>query len=122
MAKLTVNPTPTEQVIAKASAEVAVTDARGRTIRLKKPGVLAQYRLIEILGESAKNEVYVGMVLPLIYVCEIDGDQVAQPNTKREVDGLIQRLDEDGIAAVMNGVQSHFGSVDPEADQAALKK
>lgn len=122
MAKLTVNPSPTEQVIAKASAEVTVTDARGRTIRLKKPGVLAQYRLIEILGESAKNEVYVGMVLPLIYVCEIDGDQVAQPNTKREVDVLIQRLDEDGIAAVMNGVQSHFGSVDPEADQAALKK
>lgn len=122
MTKLTVNPTPTEQVIAKASAEVTVHDARGRAITLKKPGVLAQYRLIEILGESAKNEVYVGMVLPLIYVCEIDGDQVAQPNSKREVEGLIQRLDDDGIAAVMNGVQSHFGSVDPGADKAALKK
>lgn len=121
MTKLTVNPTPTEQVIAKASAEVTVHDARGRAITLKKPGVLAQYRLIEMMGDSAKNEVYMSVVTPLIFVSAIDGDAVAMPANKREVEALIQRLDEEGVAAVVNGVQEHFGQTDPEKDKAALK-
>lgn len=112
---------PSAQIIAKANAEAIVTDARGRTIKLKKPGVLAQYRLIEALGDSAKNEVYMGMVLPLIFISEIDGDVVFQPNTKREVEALIQRLDEEGISAVSLGVQEHFGKSDPDADKATLK-
>lgn len=120
--KLTVNETPTEQIIAKANAEVSVTDDSGRVITLKKPGVLAQYRLVEVVGaEAAKNEVYMGMVLPLIFVSMIDGNTLQQPRTKGEVDALIQRLDESGIAAVMKGVQDNFGNADPEADKAALK-
>lgn len=119
--KVTINP-PSEQVIAKAGEEVSVTDSRGRVIRLKKPGVLAQYRMIEALGESAKNEVYTAMVLPLIFVTAIDSEIVYQPSTKREIEALIQMLDEEGISAVVSSVQSHFGATDPEADKAALKK
>ena len=114
--------TPTEQLVKASTAEFTLSDSKGRSIVLKKPGVLAQYRLIEILGDSAKNEVYMGMVLPLIYVSAIDGAQVMQPSTKREIEALISRLDEEGIAAVMNGVQEHFGSSDPEKDKEQLKK
>lgn len=121
MAKLTVNPSPSAEVVAKATAETSVTDARGRVITLKKPGVLAQYRLVELMGDSAKNEVYMGMVLPLIFVTAIDGDAVTQPRGKREVEALIERLDEDGISAVSVAVQKHFGPSDPEADKDALK-
>lgn len=121
MASVTLNPTPSQEVLAP-KLEIDVTDSRGRIIKLKKPGVLAQYRLIEILGDSAKNEVYMGMVLPLIYVTSIDGDAVHQPASKPQVEALIQQLDEDGIAAVMVGVQENFGQQDPEADKAALKK
>ncbi|MHB8914414.1 MAG: hypothetical protein ACYC4K_01225 [Thiobacillus sp.] len=113
---------PSEQLIKQASAEVSVTDSKGRAIVLKKPGVLAQYRLIEVLADSAKNEVYMGMVLPLIYVASLDGVPVMQPANKREVEALISRLDEEGIAAVMEGVQSNFGRSDAEADKDALKK
>lgn len=113
--------TPSAQVIAQANAEVIVTDASDRTIKLKKPGVLAQYRLIDALGESAKNRVYTSMVLPLIFVAEIDGEPVSVPNTKLEIEALIQRLDEAGINAVNKGVAEHFGGGDPEADKAALK-
>lgn len=121
MAKLTVNPTPSAEAVAKAVAETSVPDARGRVITLKKPGVLAQYRLVELMGDSAKNEVYMGMVLPLIFVTAIDGDAVTQPRSKREVEALIERLDEDGISAVSVAVQEHFGPSDPETDKAALK-
>lgn len=118
--KVTLN--PSDQIVQQAKAEVTVSDERGRVIKLKKPGVLAQFRLIEALGETAKNEVYMGMVLPLIFVTAIDDDPVYQPASKREVEALIQQLDEDGIAAVMAGVQANFGKTDPEADKAALKK
>jgi hypothetical protein len=122
MTKVTLNETPPSvQVVAKASAASETIDPRGRIISLKKPGVLAQFRLIEALGDTAKNEVYVSMVLPLIFVCAIDGDPVTPPTRKSEVEALIQRLDEDGIATVMEAVKANYGSSDPEADKAALK-
>ena len=112
---------PSEELIAKASAEQVVEDSTGRIITLRKPGVLAQYRLVEMLGETAKNQVYMGMVLPLLYVSAINDDKLPALSTKREVEALIQRLDEAGIEAIMKGVQEHFGAPDPEADKAALK-
>jgi hypothetical protein len=120
--KLNVTPSPSEELVAKASANVTVTDARGRVIVLGKPGVLAQYRIVEVLGDAASNQVYMGMVLPLLFVKSIDGEPVFQPNKKSEVEALIQQLDEDGIAAVMEGVQANYGAPDPEADRTALKK
>lgn len=113
---------PTQEVLAKASEETIVVDSIGRTIKLKKPGVLAQYRLIEALGVSASNQTYMGMVLPLIYVIAIDDITVNQPNTKMQVEALIQQLDEHGIEAVMQKVQETFGKSDPEKDKADLKK
>lgn len=113
---------PSAEVVAKAQQEFTAVDTAGRTITLKKPGVLAQYRLIELVGgEAAKNEVYMAMILPLIFVTAIDEDAVFMPSSKRELDALIQRLDEHGIAAVANAVSIHFGASDPEADKAELK-
>lgn len=118
----TVTLNPTEQLVAAANASVDVSDARGRTITLRKPGVLAQFRLVEGLGDAAANTTYVGMVLPLIYVGAINGDAVAPLTTKRQAEALIQRLDEDGINAVMQGVQEHFGKQDLDAAKDDLKK
>lgn len=113
--------TPSEDLVARALSEVTVTDARGRVIKLKKPGVLAQYRLVEALGETAKNQVYTAMVLPIIYVAEIDGEAVFQPTSKREIEALIQRLEEEGIEAVSAAVMDNFGKSNTEGDKAALK-
>ena len=112
--------TPSADLVNNARALVTVTDAKGRAIVLRKPGVLAQYRLVETLGASASNEVYMSMVLPLIYIESIDGDVVSTAK-RLQIDALIQRLDEEGIKAVMEGVQANFGAPDPEADKAALK-
>jgi len=112
---------PSEQLIAAAKAEAVVTDAKGRAITLRKPGVLAQFRLVEMLGDSATNQAFVGMCLPLIYVAAIDGEPVSRLTTRRELDALIQRLDEEGVVAVAEGVQQNFGKQDPKADEAAVK-
>ena len=123
-AKVSLVETPTSQLTGKAAQEFTVTDTRGRVITLKKPAVLAQYRLIEVAGpESAKNEVYMGMVLPLIFVVGIDGEPIFQPTNKLQLEALISRLDEEGIAAVMEGCKTHFGAnSDPEVLKAQVKK
>lgn len=112
--------TPSQELVNAGNSEVTVTDAKGRTIVLKKPGTLAQFRLVELMGESAKNVVYMNMVLPLIFVVSIDGDSVNKA-TKPQIEALIQRLDDEGVEAVAQAVQEHWGKQDPEADQAALK-
>lgn len=113
---------PSEEAVQKAIAEHTVTDSTGRAIKIKKPGVLAQFRLVEALGEAAKNQVYTGMVLPLIYVTAIGDLPIFQPTSKMQIEALIQQLDEHGVDAVMQGVEKHFGATDPDADKAALKK
>lgn len=114
--------TPSAQLTTKALQEVVVTDSAGRTITLRKPAVLAQFRLIELVGpETAKNQVYMGMVLPIVFVTAIDGDPVFFPKSKAQLEALIQRLDEHGIEALMQAMREHFGASDPEADKAAIK-
>lgn len=122
MVKVVMKEVPSVEVLAKANEESSVTDSTGRVIKLKKPGVLAQYRLIEALGDSAANQTYMGMVLPLIYVTEIDGSAVHQPKLKMHVEALIQQLDDAGIEAVMRHVSETYGKSDPGADKESLKK
>src|SRR5579875_2947023 len=93
---------------APAVKRVEVTDGRGRAIMLRKPPVLAQFRLVEALGKAASNETYLAMVMPLLFVGAIDGEAVPTPSTKGEVEALIQRLDEDGYTALAEGVQANF--------------
>ena len=80
----------------------SVTDSTGRHIELRKPSILQQYNVLLAVGaEAAANQAYMSVVTPLLYVRAIDGDPIAFPTTKRQLDALIQRLDEPGVAAVM---------------------
>jgi hypothetical protein len=115
--------TPTEQLLAKAAMTVSKKDSTGRVIVLKKPGVLAQYRIVEVCGDSASNAAYMNMILPLIFVAELGGQPRTQPANKLQLEALIQELDEHGIDAVMAAVEEHWGKQsDPEAEKAAIKK
>ena len=122
--EINLNPeTPTEQLIDNAQRVTRFADSKGRAIAIKDPGVLAQFELIKMVGaEAAKNEVYMNMILPMIFVCEIDGDPVPMPSSKLTLDALIQRLGHHGVTAVAEHVTAAFGANDPEADKAAIKK
>jgi hypothetical protein len=120
-AEVTYTIKPSEDVVRTSVQPANVVDAKGRKITLQKPGVLAQYRLVEMLGESASNQTFMNMVLPLLFVAAIDDEPVHRFTKRSELDALIQRLEDDGIGAVMEGVLKAFGPQDPEADKAALK-
>lgn len=112
---------PSDEVTASVNRVVEITDSKGRIIKLKKPGVLTQYRIVEALGDASKNSMYMAMVLPLLYVASIDDMTINMPRTKLEVESLIQSLDHDGVDAVMEGVTTNFMPRDPDADKAAIK-
>lgn len=116
------DPTPSEQLVKEAKREATVTDARGRKIRLVRPGPLAQFNLVKLVGgAAASNQVYMGMILPLIFVQGIDEVLVSMPQTERELEALIERLGEDGITAVMEGVTKSFDAADQAKTQDAVK-
>lgn len=102
-------------------AEIKVKTASGREITLKRPQVLAQLRLVDAIGESAANRVYLGMCMPLIYVAAIDGVEVPALETKKQVEALFQRLDEDGLDALNASIAENFGR-DEKAEAERAKK
>ena len=123
MATVTINDGPAQQVIADAVKQCSVTDSRGRVITLQRPGILAQFRIVEVAGkDSAENRIYMNMILPLIYVTSLAGEPITLPKNKLQLEALVQLLDEDGIEAVHKGVQENWGEPDPDEEKAEVKK
>lgn len=109
-------PTPTEEATKKNSETFNVTDSKGRVLVLKKPSLLAQYHLIELIGgERASNQVLVNMYNPLLYVQSIDGIDCFFPKSMRELEALVVRVDSDGMEAIANDLEKRYGTKDEQA-------
>ncbi len=101
--------TPSESIIKAANKVITVTDDRGRQIGIKKLGPLDRMKLFEVCGpENSKNEAYLGYASLAFCVSAIDGEPVPRPSSRAHLEVLIQRLDDDGLNAVGQGVQEHF--------------
>lgn len=121
--KLVESLSATEHLIAQANESVVVTDSKGRRITLKEPGVLQEFKFVELVGgEAAMNPVWMNMTMPLIYVAGIDDSPVFSPVKRIEIDALIERLGRDGIAAVSKGVAEKWGKKDPAKEVDEVKK
>lgn len=126
--KITVKPqgsealTPSERIVQDAGAEFSVQDVRGRTFVLKKPDVLAQFDLIEALGDLAKNDVYRMMCIPAIYVVSIDGIAAPAPSNKAQMRALISRIGEDGFGAIQKGIKERFPAAEEGEEDESVKK
>jgi hypothetical protein len=92
----------------KHDGVVHVTSTGGKVIGIKRPNVLAQYKLVDAIGDSAENRIYLNMCIPLMWVASIDDVPVPQPTSKLQIEGLVTRLDDDGISAVSKGIEEHF--------------
>jgi len=101
---------------------MTVTDAKGRSITLKRPALLAQFRLVEAAGDSATNAAYMNMIRPLLFVTAIDGDFVPAPASKVQIESLIQRVGEEGYEAIAAALFAEMGSATHDEEITALKK
>lgn len=114
--------TPSQQILADAATEATATDSTGRVIKLRKPGPIAKLRFIEAMGESSTNPLWVGIVSQLMYVVAINGEPIATPRTKAEIEALYQRLDDHGLEAVSKELPGKFGIGGGEVSDEAVKK
>ena len=112
-----VTQSPTEQLTAEANRSYVVTDSIGRRITLQKPGLLAQFRLVKLVGgETASNRTYMNMILPITFVVAIDGVPVPAPSTQAQLDALIQRMDEHGLDACARGLMEFWGGEESSSE------
>jgi hypothetical protein len=125
MAKATIrtpSESPTEQVTKAATALEYKTDARGRRIGVVKPSALARYRLLKMLGaENAGNQHVLGYAMLAACVRELDGQQVFAPNSEREIEALIDRLGDEGLAAIGECMAEKFGFGPDQSDEETLR-
>jgi hypothetical protein len=124
---ITVNPThasqsPSAAVVRDENEPFSVTDSTGRVFVLKNPDVLAQFDLIEALGELAKNDVYRVMCIPAIYVVSIDGSPAPAPTNKLQMRALISRIGEAGFEAIRAGIKERFPTPKDDEEDEAVKK
>jgi hypothetical protein len=111
-----------DQAVQKTHGVFYVTDSRGRSIGIKKPTVLQRLRLFEIVGaENSKNEMYLGYASLALLVVEIDGEHLGAPTSKREMEALVQQLDDDGLNAVAAEAARQFGAQEKDEQRDVIK-
>ena len=92
--------TPSSRIVAAASATVAVADAEGRTLTLRRLTALDRLRLFKAVGPVlAQNAPYLGMAMIAASVTAIDDVPIPAPSTEQHIEGIVSRLGDAGIAA-----------------------
>jgi len=100
-----VSGTPSARLIAAAEAAPAVTDAAGRVLALRRLTALDKLRLYKAAGPAlAENAPWMGVALLAASVTAIDAVPVPAPATEAQIEALVGRLGEGGLAAVADAL------------------
>jgi hypothetical protein len=93
--------TPSARLIAAAQAAPDVTDTQGRRLTLRRLTALDKLRLFKAAGPVlAQNQPWLGMAILAASVVAIDDVPVPPPVNEAQVEALVGRLGDAGIAAI----------------------
>ena len=93
--------TPSARVIHAAQAAPCVADANGRRLKLRRLTALDKLRLFKAAGPVlAQNQSWLGMAVLAASVSAIDDAPVPAPANEAQIEALVARLGDAGIAAV----------------------
>ena len=91
---------PSATIIASASRTHAVTDAEGRHLVLRRLTALDKLRLFKAAGPVlAQNQPWLGMAIIACSVASIDEIPIPPPVNEQQIEALVSRLGDPGIAA-----------------------
>jgi len=106
--------TPSATIIAAAASTEIVTDGEGRRLLVRKLSALDRLRLFKAAGPVlAQNQPWLGMALIACSVAAIDDVPMPQPANELQIEGMIGRLGDAGLAAVAHALQH---SVEPVSE------
>ena len=93
--------TPTARVLAAAAEAVVVSDAEGRRLALRRLNALDKLRLFKAAGPLlAQNQPWLGIAVLACSVAAIDDVPVPAPGNEQQIESIVARLGDAGIAAV----------------------
>jgi len=97
--------TPSARLLAAAQAGPTITDSHGRRLALRYLTALDKLRLLKAAGPAlAPNTPWMGLALLAASVTAIDDIPVPQPATETQVEALVARLGDEGLAAVSDAL------------------
>jgi hypothetical protein len=92
---------PASGIVAAAAAEQVATTANGTRLTLRRLNALDKLRLFKAAGPVlAQNDPWLGMALLASSVVAIDDVPVPVPATEYQIEAMVARLGDAGIAAV----------------------
>ena len=109
--------TPSQAVIQDAIRTFVSTDKRGRRLLLRRLTALDTLRLFKAAGPTlAQNEPWLSMAGLAFSVLEIDGVPVPAPMTEPQIEGLIEKLGDEGLAAIADTIKDENPNLTPRHD------
>ena len=110
---------PAAQIVAAAQTTQDVADAAGRSLTVRKPGALDRLRLFKAAGAVlAVNPAWLGLATIAAAVVALDGVPLPFPASEAQVEALVQRLGDHGIAAVSATLAAMRAVPAPDGDSA----
>jgi hypothetical protein len=109
--------TPSQVIISEATRATTTVDSKGRRLTVRHLTALDTLRLFKAAGPIlAQNEPWLSMAGMAFAVLEIDGVPVPTPATEGQIEVLIDRLGDEGLAAVANVMTNDNSASDRQAD------
>lgn len=107
--------TPIQRHLAATLAVQTVVDDEGRTIVLRRLTALDKLRLFKAAGPVlSQNQHWLGMATLAVSVDSIDDLPIPAPTTEAQIESLVSRLGDAGIAAVAQALHGALhGAPDP---------
>lgn len=109
---------PSVQIVSAATAPMVVRDANGRELVLRRMTALDRLRLFKAVGPLlSQNNLYLGMAMLAASVTAIDTVPLPPPVTEAQIESLVFRLGDAGIAAVAAALAADAPTVLGSAEQ-----
>ena len=92
---------PSASIVASATASETIIDGEGRRLTIRKLTALDRLRLFKAAGPLlAQNQPWLGMALIACSVAAMDDVPVPPPVNEIQIEAMINRLGDAGIAAI----------------------
>jgi len=106
--------TPSRTIIRESTKTFTTVDQAGRRFLLRRLTALDTLRLFKAAGPMlAQNEAWLSMAGLVFAVLEIDGVPIPAPATEPQIESLIERLGDGGLAAVVEAIKDAPVDSDP---------
>lgn len=105
--------TPTQSILNETAKPKTAVDKNGRRLLLRRLTALDTLRLFKAAGPVlAQNEPWLSMAGLAFSVVEIDGVPIPAPATKSQIESIIDRLGDAGLAAIADMLKDGLDQVE----------